>query len=452
MSSGEATICRSETLVPNGTSNTIEGAFQRQKRSRTDSEQNYISHVNNDTPVLRINDEPLESISNETVVSNPGFYLKEKEHLTFKLDRLNDKKCRYESHEAFLNKCLNSNLVPNGLKVYVEPSIGNRDELFLTQWHARLEEFSKTLTMDVVAYCEKELTNTKTEIEATSKKLKDLITASEFTDINNTITANQTSRVNELTQRKNRKFYNLKYRNNNYNRSNYHNERIHDRNRIDRKQFQPKSGFDSDDRWEDNNRRNNRTDDRHSNSRNRSNSRNGRYQYNERTDNNFHDNDNRDSARRPGVSYANALKDTRKDGNYSRRSSYRKLDTQSPTGCEVPLSERISLHRRNSRRNLPHSEKHGTRGERDNEIEELRRRLKQLESGEKEKVIHHQILQSEIPAKNVNEVQRSEMGQSKITEISEMKSFLVGVMDTIKEFDKLLTNQLNTDPTRSERS
>ena len=69
-----------------------------------------------------------------------------------------------------------------------------------------------------------------------------------------------------------------------------------------------------------------------------------------------------------------------------------------------------------------------------------------------EKVIHHQILQSEIPAKNVNEVQRSEMGQSKITEISEMKSFLVGVMDTIKEFDKLLTNQLNTDPTRSERS
>ena len=67
---------------------------------------------------------------------------RERERLVYRLDNLNDKKCRYLSHEAFLKKCLDHNLVPNGLRVYVEPSIGNRNDQFLNKWHSRLDEFA----------------------------------------------------------------------------------------------------------------------------------------------------------------------------------------------------------------------------------------------------------------------------------------------------------------------
>ena len=81
-------------------------------------------------------------------------------------------------------------------------------------WHSRLEEFSKILTSDVIKFCENEIQNTKNEINEASKKLSELVAEPEYREINNTISNNERSRVNELTQRKNRKFYKLKYNNN----------------------------------------------------------------------------------------------------------------------------------------------------------------------------------------------------------------------------------------------
>ena len=105
--------------------------------------------------------------------------------------------------------------MPNGLKVYVEPSIGNRDDKFLAKWHSRLEDFSKTLMTDVIGYCENEIAKTEHEIHEISEQLKGLVTAPVFTYISHTIKTNEKSRVNELSQRKDRKFYRLRYRNNN---------------------------------------------------------------------------------------------------------------------------------------------------------------------------------------------------------------------------------------------
>ena len=153
----------------------------------------------------------LQSASTETVIRNHGYNQRERESLAFRLDKLNDKKCRYVSHESFLKKCLENNLVPNGLKVYVEPSIGNRSEEFLTKWHARLDEFSKILATDVIEFCEKEIEQTTNEIAETSEKLKNLVTTPEYTEITKTISVNEKSRNNELVSRKNRKFYRLKY-------------------------------------------------------------------------------------------------------------------------------------------------------------------------------------------------------------------------------------------------
>ena len=57
----------------------------------------------------------LQTESMETVINNRGYVNRERENLAFCLDKLNDKNCRYESHENFLKKCLDNNLVPNGI-------------------------------------------------------------------------------------------------------------------------------------------------------------------------------------------------------------------------------------------------------------------------------------------------------------------------------------------------
>lgn len=408
---------RSDTNLSCATPNTIVGAFQKKRRldEATTSSQ---------SPTLQVNNVPLESVSNQTIISNPE-YSREKEHLTFKLDKLNDKKARFESHEAYLTKSLTNNLIPNGLKVYVEPSIGNRDEEFLTQWYGRLDEFSRTLTRDVVGFCEQELSKTKEGIEATSKQLQDLLTENEYTKINEAIVVNQSIREKELSQRKNRKFYGLKYRNFN--------------NRNTETRFNTPG--------QENNTRNDRTQDR------------GAFDHGNRRDFN-----------NPGISYANAVSNNRpqqqtertgNQGNQTKRSSYRNLyqgvrNTDPPNLNNIPLSERVSLHsRKNSRRNLQLNRENTTTDSsmnpRNREIEELRQRLNQLESKDNspEKVIQHQVLQ-DAPPKNTEPAQRTNMGTNH--EISEMKTFLANVMATIKDFDSQLTNQLNTGPTPPERS
>ena len=103
---------------------------QRKKRSRTEQE-NYITPTQSNSdltsddntstsvfgtslPTIQLNSEEIQgNASIETVVS-PSQMDKEKERLVFKLDKLNDKRCRYESHETFLKKCIDNNLIPNG--------------------------------------------------------------------------------------------------------------------------------------------------------------------------------------------------------------------------------------------------------------------------------------------------------------------------------------------------
>ena len=150
------------------------------------------------------------SVSMDTVITSTQLS-REKETLAFKLDKLHDKVGRYESHVAFLTKCIDNNVTPNGLRVYVEPSIGNRDDEFLQSWHDDLNEFSKKLTRRVIEYSEKTVAKTRLEISETTEKLKALISEPAFTEIKKALTRNDNTRNNELTSRKNRKFYRLKY-------------------------------------------------------------------------------------------------------------------------------------------------------------------------------------------------------------------------------------------------
>ena len=84
-------------------------------------------------------------------------------------------------------------MVPNGLKVYVEPSIGNSNEEFLSRWHACLDEFSQKLTTEVIGFCGSEISSTENEISEINEKLQTLTTTTEFNKIVATVAANEKS-------------------------------------------------------------------------------------------------------------------------------------------------------------------------------------------------------------------------------------------------------------------
>ena len=153
----------------------------------------------NTTPAIQLTGASVETIVTPTQVDI------EKEMMARKLDCLRDKHGRYVSHITFIKKCLEQDVIPNGLSVWVEPSIGNRDEVFLNKWHERMKEFSKVLANDVLEWSETTLTKTKGEIDDTTKDLKALVTTKVYNDIQSTLETNDSIRNNALTARKNKK-------------------------------------------------------------------------------------------------------------------------------------------------------------------------------------------------------------------------------------------------------
>ena len=84
---------------------------------------------------------------------------------------------------------------------------------------------------------------------------------------------------------------------------------------------------------------------------------------------------------------------------------------------------------------------------REEEIKELKTKLR---SYEKSTIRNHDNNGNNIqPSKNEKMAQR-ETGQS-ITEISEMKNYLAGVMSAISAFDTKLSNQLGQSQTHTDR-
>eukprot|EP00795_Rhopilema_esculentum_P015068 gene15068-6233_t len=104
------------------------------------------------------NDEETSSLS-----SQDDKYQCDPEKFASKLNKLEDKSARYQSHTEFLNECIDEKLVPNSLKIEVEPSIGNHDEAFLAMWNEKLKSYSIDLMKEIVKFCG--ITLSKTEQE-----------------------------------------------------------------------------------------------------------------------------------------------------------------------------------------------------------------------------------------------------------------------------------------------
>ena len=166
---------------------------QATKRTRTDSDASPATSNNQ----LKIN----TNTENENVA----------EFLTVKLERLQDKYDRYDSHISFLTKCVKEKVIPNGLRIDLEPSIGNHDDDFLTKWYERLQSFSVTLMEDVIEFCKKTNENITQQINTVENNLTDKIEEQNLREIKTIMKKNQESRRKTLDQKKQRKFTRFKY-------------------------------------------------------------------------------------------------------------------------------------------------------------------------------------------------------------------------------------------------
>ena len=85
--------------------------------------------------------------------------------LAFRLDRINNKKVRFLSHKEFLEKCFCDKLTPKGLKINLEPTIGNQNEEFVNQCYKIQDDCAKQFMNMTIKFYEITITETEHEIK-----------------------------------------------------------------------------------------------------------------------------------------------------------------------------------------------------------------------------------------------------------------------------------------------
>ena len=121
----------------------------------------------------------------------PTFAEQHKEQQAMKLYRLKDKNARYQSHREFLSQCIESKLIPKGLKLELEPTIDNHNQEFLDTWYSNLREFTLTLMKGIVKFCDKTISETAARINSTENTLEQNMEKEEFQKIKETISRNE---------------------------------------------------------------------------------------------------------------------------------------------------------------------------------------------------------------------------------------------------------------------
>ena len=161
------------------------------KRNSSKSAKTFREEVN-ENPLIVVEGQPNDHIS-ETIerTRTHTFDERQRQKLAFKLNFLKDKEARYVSHKTFLTRCVQNRIIPIGLSINVEPTIGNHDEEFLDNWYKKLESFSLSLIEDIVKFCDKTLESVKTEPSQTETELQQNTDKTEFDLIKTTIQRNE---------------------------------------------------------------------------------------------------------------------------------------------------------------------------------------------------------------------------------------------------------------------
>ena len=115
---------------------------------------------------------------------------KTKEQIALKRNRLKDKVTRYESHKDFLARCIAEKPIPKGLKLEIEPTIGNFDQELVDECYSKLKVFSLILIKGITTYCEKTIESTNESMKNTETTLRKLTENQEFLNIDKILKAN----------------------------------------------------------------------------------------------------------------------------------------------------------------------------------------------------------------------------------------------------------------------
>ena len=286
-------------------------------------------------------------------------------------------------------------MTPRGLKIELEPSIGNHDETFLAKWNEKLVKFSRELTQDVIEFCDSTIAKTTAKIAETKEDLVTSSTHSQAKEITATLEKNQEDRVRNLRRNKDKKFNKLKY---------------NISARPARQQY-----FTSDEEFSDN---------RHSS---QEQSRGGRNAW-QRQNNNNNERANRPyrNSRSRNNSHTNLFKPRTRDNSHTDLHAENKEDDRKK------LIERVRLLESQVQNNTePRSSGTGTTQNR-HKSENNERQPSTRDAQPKK--------QSGAPSN----------APGAMPQIEEMVKYITDTMSTLKTFKQQLTTLQNTNPTRSE--
>ena len=117
------------------------------------------------------------------------------------LERQTEETC---THKEFLTCCVAEELVPKGLEVALEPTVGNHDQEFLDNWYSKEKQFSLSLMKekDIVQFCDRTVHKSAQDIIKTESSLKRNASQSQHHAIQTEINANEDSTKKVLQQRK----------------------------------------------------------------------------------------------------------------------------------------------------------------------------------------------------------------------------------------------------------
>ena len=329
----------------------------------------------------------FSSESNVTIITREENSNQDEERIKIiRLDRLRDKEDRYESHIGFLRECLKAKVVPKGLRIDLEPSIGNNDEDFCAKWYARLQEFSLTLMNDILEYSEKIEKTTTDKVSAEKEELKKSMNADDFKEVTEVLNQNSAQRKKQLSLTKKKKFNYLRY------------NRDPPTDRM-RPQNETRSRERQDYRDQrDNNRRSNSSRNNHQN---------------DREPREYPREHTRRSTYRD-ILITGSRNDSKPSRNNSRTSLY-------------PRNSFINLSRRNSRNNInSRSNRENPTSDKDKEIKELREKLATYERSNPK---------NERPPHDGGKKKENQ----KKPDTKEILDFISATMNSLEEYKRLLT-------------
>ena len=100
--------------------------------------------------------------------------------LALKLNCLKEKSARYFLHKDFISQFIKSKLVPKGLELTLEPTIGNYDQDFIYNWYSNLKYLSLLLMKQIISFCNKTIDERATKTTDTNLILKQQLEKKEY--------------------------------------------------------------------------------------------------------------------------------------------------------------------------------------------------------------------------------------------------------------------------------